>query len=52
MHVHILPRKQGDFERNDDIYEKLAMHDKDSNPQPLRSLEEMSKEAAVLRTHF
>ena len=23
IHVHILPRKEGDFERNDDIYDKV-----------------------------
>lgn len=50
--MHILPRKQGDFEQNDEIYERLAMHDRDSNPQPLRDLEEMSKEATVLRKYF
>ena len=25
VHVHILPRKAGDFERNDDVYEELEM---------------------------
>ena len=24
VHVHILPRKPGDFERNDDIYDKAS----------------------------
>ena len=23
VHVHILPRRKGDFEKNDDIYEKV-----------------------------
>ena len=25
LHVHLLPRKPGDFEENDDIYEKVIM---------------------------
>lgn len=51
VHVHVLPRKKGDFENNDDIYDKLASHDRDNNT-PLRSLEERSKEAAELRKYF
>ncbi|XP_020909764.1 bis(5'-adenosyl)-triphosphatase [Exaiptasia diaphana] len=31
VHVHILPRKQGDFLDNDDIYRELAEHDKDND---------------------
>ena len=23
VHIHILPRKEGDFERNDDVYDEL-----------------------------
>ncbi|KAF2896634.1 hypothetical protein ILUMI_09537 [Ignelater luminosus] len=52
VHCHILPRKEGDFQRNDDIYVELAKHDRDNNPQPIRSLEEMSKEADLLRKYF
>ncbi|GIY27431.1 nitrilase and fragile histidine triad fusion protein NitFhit [Caerostris extrusa] len=29
VHVHILPRKPGDFKRNDDVYESLESHDKE-----------------------
>lgn len=50
--MHVLPRKAGDFERNDDVYEKLAMHDRDANPEPLRSTEEMTQEADLLRKYF
>lgn len=50
--MHILPRKPGDFENNDDIYEKLAKHDKEENVQPLRSVEEMTEEAKNLRQYF
>ncbi|CAH0555527.1 unnamed protein product [Brassicogethes aeneus] len=52
VHVHILPRHAGDFERNDDIYDSLAKHDLEDNPQPLRTPQEMSEEAKVLRTYF
>ncbi|XP_057660055.1 nitrilase and fragile histidine triad fusion protein NitFhit [Diorhabda carinulata] len=51
VHVHILPRKQNDFNRNDDIYLELAKHDSDG-AQLFRSSEEMSKEAEKLRTYF
>ena len=29
FHVHIIPRYQGDLERNDDIYDKLARFDEE-----------------------
>lgn len=51
VHVHILPRKPGDFEVNDEIYDRLAKHDR-GDAQPLRSLEEMSAEAEMLRRHL
>lgn len=25
VHVHVLPRKQGDFPKNDDVYEKVVL---------------------------
>ncbi|OPJ81009.1 bis(5'-adenosyl)-triphosphatase [Patagioenas fasciata monilis] len=31
VHVHILPRKAGDFSRNDDVYEELQRHDKEDS---------------------
>ncbi|KAG8436405.1 hypothetical protein GDO86_007487 [Hymenochirus boettgeri] len=54
VHVHILPRRVGDFERNDQIYEELQDHDKEEQdtPQKWRSEEEMEKEAAILRECF
>lgn len=52
VHVHILPRKQGDFPRNDDVYLQLARHDRDDNPSPLRSKKEMIDEARRLRQYF
>ncbi|ESO96083.1 hypothetical protein LOTGIDRAFT_116186, partial [Lottia gigantea] len=51
VHVHILPRKPGDFEKNDSIYDELQKHDKDMS-KSLRTKEEMSKEASELRPYF
>lgn len=48
LHVHVLPRRPGDFERNDDVYDKLQEHDKGENIQ-WRSYEEMEEEARILR---
>ncbi|XP_040850679.1 bis(5'-adenosyl)-triphosphatase [Ochotona curzoniae] len=53
VHVHILPRKAGDFRRNDSIYDELQKHDKEEDTQASwRSEEEMAEEAAVLRAYF
>lgn len=52
MHCHILPRKQGDFTKNDDIYDVLAKHDSDDTPLPLRDLNEMNAEASMLKKYF
>ncbi|XP_010373745.1 bis(5'-adenosyl)-triphosphatase isoform X1 [Rhinopithecus roxellana] len=54
VHVHVLPRKTGDFHRNDSIYEKLQKHDKEEEDSPVswRSEEEMAEEAAALRVYF
>uniref|UniRef100_A0AAR2KC80 Bis(5'-adenosyl)-triphosphatase n=1 Tax=Pygocentrus nattereri TaxID=42514 RepID=A0AAR2KC80_PYGNA len=54
VHVHVLPRRAGDFERNDSIYDELQKHDKDSEdvPSKWRSEEEMAKEATELRGLF
>lgn len=52
VHVHILPRKEGDFANNDDIYLRLARHDKEANSHPIRSREEQIEEAQLLRKHF
>lgn len=51
VHVHILPRKLGDFEQNDDVYLKLEGHDKNmsSSTPGLRTEEQMAEEAALMR---
>lgn len=53
VHCHILPRRKGDFEFNDEIYIELARHD-DPNIEleERRSLEVMAAEAEVLRKAF
>ncbi|KAL1780960.1 bis5' [Sigmodon hispidus] len=54
VHVHILPRKAGDFRRNDNIYDELQKHDKEEEDSPAlwRSEEEMAAEAQELRAYF
>lgn len=51
VHVHILPRRSGDFERNDDVYTALAEHDAPGkeDQMPLRSISEMIAEAKVIQ---
>ncbi|KAK6624221.1 hypothetical protein RUM44_011080 [Polyplax serrata] len=49
VHVHVLPRRAGDFEQNDDIYTELSNHDKRENVV-WRSEEEMSAEASVIKS--
>ncbi|XP_055952126.1 nitrilase and fragile histidine triad fusion protein NitFhit-like isoform X2 [Argiope bruennichi] len=51
LHVHILPRKSGDFKRNDEIYEKLESHDKGKDIE-WRSQEDMLEEATELKKYF
>ncbi len=50
VHLHILPRRPGDFKK-DEVYEKLENHDKDESVKG-RSNQEMNAEAAVLRMLF
>ncbi|KAM3620890.1 uncharacterized protein V6R79_003456 [Siganus canaliculatus] len=52
LHVHVLPRKAGDFERNDSIYDELQKHDQEEEEVPAkwRSEEEMAEEALAMRT--
>ncbi|XP_029097992.1 bis(5'-adenosyl)-triphosphatase isoform X2 [Monodon monoceros] len=54
VHIHVLPRKAGDFRRNDSIYDELQKHDneKEDSPALWRSEEEMAAEAAALRGYF
>jgi bis(5'-adenosyl)-triphosphatase len=57
VHVHILPRRFGDFQRNDDVYEELENQnldkaitaDEDRKP---RTMEEMAAEASILASLF
>ncbi|XP_040563266.1 LOW QUALITY PROTEIN: nitrilase and fragile histidine triad fusion protein NitFhit [Lepeophtheirus salmonis] len=48
LHVHILPRKSGDFKKKDDIYTELQDHDKE-NDRKWRTEEEMKEEANAFR---
>uniref|UniRef100_A0A674GWG7 Bis(5'-adenosyl)-triphosphatase n=1 Tax=Taeniopygia guttata TaxID=59729 RepID=A0A674GWG7_TAEGU len=52
VHVHVLPRRAGDFSRNDDVYEELQRHDKDDSPDKWRTEEEMAAEAEILKKYF
>lgn len=51
VHVHVLPRVPGDFAQNDEVYLKLASHDKECpDPGSWRSAQEMEREAEHLRS--
>ncbi|XP_077429583.1 bis(5'-adenosyl)-triphosphatase isoform X2 [Vanacampus margaritifer] len=54
VHVHVLPRKAGDFERNDSVYDELQKHDGQDEdvPSKWRSEEEMAAEAFILRSQI
>lgn len=54
VHVHVLPRKAGDFPRNDNIYDELQKHDREEEDSPAfwRSEKEMAAEAEALRVYF
>jgi bis(5'-adenosyl)-triphosphatase len=59
VHIHILPRKFGDFEKNDEVYDKIDEHAELlkeklnlDNERIVRTPEEMSIEAAELRALF
>ncbi|XP_066554021.1 bis(5'-adenosyl)-triphosphatase isoform X3 [Amia ocellicauda] len=54
VHVHVLPRRPGDFEKNDSIYDELQKHDKEEEdiPAKWRSDEEMAAEATDLKKYF
>jgi len=46
VHVHIMPRRKGDFARNDEIYEQIE------KPREYRSQEDMAKEGTWLSQFF
>ncbi|KAG2211311.1 hypothetical protein INT46_009213 [Mucor plumbeus] len=57
VHMHIIPRKKGDWPNNDDIYQELdkKKNDKlgvDNEGREPRTEEEMSLEANELRLYF
>uniref|UniRef100_A0A8C8SXW8 Bis(5'-adenosyl)-triphosphatase n=1 Tax=Pelusios castaneus TaxID=367368 RepID=A0A8C8SXW8_9SAUR len=54
VHVHILPRRVGDFSRNDSVYDELERHDKGEEDSPVkwRTEDEMTAEAASLKKYF
>lgn len=47
VHVHVLPRRGGDFPRNDEVYHRLEEGGEEK--RTLRSAQAMSEEAAMLR---
>ncbi|KAI9312117.1 fragile histidine triad protein [Dichotomocladium elegans] len=55
VHMHVIPRKAGDWANNDDIYDELSAKKKarvDNEARKPRSAEEMRQEAEWLRTFF
>ncbi|KAK6246716.1 hypothetical protein QUC31_018281 [Theobroma cacao] len=59
VHIHILPRREGDFERNDEIYDAIDVKEKEmqetldlDKERKDRSPEEMSREADEYRSLF
>ena len=50
VHWHILPRKEGDFENNDDIYRKLQADGTEIRIK--RTEDEMEKECIIFRNLF
>ncbi|KAK6141800.1 hypothetical protein DH2020_024450 [Rehmannia glutinosa] len=56
VHIHILPRKSGDFESNDEIYDAIDLKEKElkqkldlDKERTDRSMEEMAEEADAYR---
>jgi len=49
VHVHVLPRREGDFSRNDDVYDALEGREALDDDRRPRSMEEMTEEANALR---
>lgn len=53
LHCHIMPRRLGDFELNDQIYIELNKHDSDQvSVLSRRPVEEMIAEAEIYRGSF
>ncbi len=47
FHLHLMPRREGDFKRNDQVYEEI---EKESRPK--RTEEEMAHESKTLAALF
>lgn len=53
VHMHLIPRKKGDWANNDDVYEELdRSKGVDNEERPPRTEEEMKQEADELRVYF
>ncbi|KAG9443386.1 hypothetical protein H6P81_014726 [Aristolochia fimbriata] len=59
VHIHIIPRKANDFEKNDEIYDAMDVKEKElkdkldlDKERTDRSMDEMAKEADELRVLF
>ncbi|KAK3256307.1 hypothetical protein CYMTET_34549 [Cymbomonas tetramitiformis] len=59
VHIHCLPRKMGDFENNDEVYDKIDEHAEQmkerldlDKERVVRTPDEMAAEAAELRVLF
>uniref|UniRef100_A0A803LRP1 Bis(5'-adenosyl)-triphosphatase n=1 Tax=Chenopodium quinoa TaxID=63459 RepID=A0A803LRP1_CHEQI len=59
VHIHIIPRKTGDFEKNDEIYDAIDVKEKElaekldlDKERKDRTLEEMNQEAEEYRALF
>lgn len=49
IHCHIMPRKPGDFEHNDEIYVQLNKHDQEGVQEKRRLLKDMIEEAKIYK---
>lgn len=53
VHLHILPRRPGDFQRNDDVYDELENKPHiDEESKPARTVDDMAAEALRYAAHF
>ncbi|KAM3216873.1 bifunctional bis(5'-adenosyl)-triphosphatase/adenylylsulfatase FHIT [Capsicum annuum] len=59
VHIHVIPRKSGDFEKKDEIYDALDLKEKEmkqsldlDKERKDRRIEEMAEEAAEYRKLF
>nr|XP_051186072.1 bifunctional bis(5'-adenosyl)-triphosphatase/adenylylsulfatase FHIT-like isoform X1 [Lolium perenne]XP_051186076.1 bifunctional bis(5'-adenosyl)-triphosphatase/adenylylsulfatase FHIT-like isoform X2 [Lolium perenne] len=59
VHIHVIPRKKGDFQNNDEIYDAIDVREKELKEKldldierKDRTMEEMSHEASEYRALF